>query len=36
LIDVNGDLFSTALRGDMLGAHQRRSATITGKADEIV
>jgi hypothetical protein len=36
LIDVNGDLFGTALSGDMLGAHQRRPATITGKPDEIV
>jgi hypothetical protein len=36
LIDVNGDLFGAALGGDMLGAHQRRPATITGKPDEIV
>jgi hypothetical protein len=36
LIDVNGDLLGTALSGDMLGAHQRRPATITGKPDEIV
>jgi hypothetical protein len=36
LIDVYGDLFGTPLSGDMLGAHQRRAATITGKPDEIV
>jgi hypothetical protein len=36
LIDVNGDLFGTALSGDMLGAHQGRPATITGKPHEIV
>jgi len=33
---MDGDLFGTALRGDVLGAHQRRPATITGKPDEIV
>jgi hypothetical protein len=36
LIDVNSDLFGTALSGDMLGAHQGRPATITGKPHEIV
>jgi hypothetical protein len=36
LIDVDGNLFGTALGGDVLGAHQRRPATITGKPDEIV
>jgi hypothetical protein len=35
LIDVNGDLFGTALGSDMLGAHQRRPAPITGKPDQI-
>ncbi len=33
---MNGDLFGTALGRDVLGAHQRRPATITGKPHEIV
>jgi hypothetical protein len=36
LINVNGDLLGTALGGDVLGARQRRSATVPGKPDEIV
>jgi hypothetical protein len=33
---VNGDLLGAALGGDMLSAHQRRPATVTGKPDKIV
>lgn len=33
---MNGDLLSAALGGDMLGARQRRSATLTGKPNKIV
>jgi hypothetical protein len=36
LINVNGDLLGAALGGDMLGARQRRPATLTGKPDKIV
>jgi hypothetical protein len=36
LIDVHGDLLGSALGGDMLGARQRRAATVTGQPDEIV
>ena len=33
---MNGDLLGAALGGDMLGARQRRPATVTGKPDKIV
>jgi hypothetical protein len=32
---MNGDLLDAALGGDMLGARQRRPATVTGKPDKI-
>jgi hypothetical protein len=35
LINVNGDLLGTTLGGDMLGAGQRRPATIAGEPEEI-
>jgi hypothetical protein len=35
LINVNRDLLSAALSGDMLGAGQRRPATVAGKPEEI-
>ena len=34
--DAPSNPLGTALSGDMLGAHQRRPATITGKPHEIV
>ncbi len=36
LIDVGGDLFSTALSGDVLRADQRRAATVAGETDEVL
>jgi hypothetical protein len=36
LINVNGDLFGTALSGNMLSARQLRAPTLASKADEVL
>ncbi|HEY4830826.1 MAG TPA: hypothetical protein VIH85_28925 [Solirubrobacteraceae bacterium] len=35
LVNVNGNLLGAALGGYMLGADQRRPATVAGKPEEI-
>jgi hypothetical protein len=36
MINMNGDLLSPALGGDMLSAHQLRASAVASKADEVL